>query len=92
VTEHTPGPWRWQFVGTVGQWMVLDEHGNGLRIGGPPRDDLTADQRLIAAAPDLLEAAEKAIVAWSYGNTSTTQAMWALTEAIAKARGEAVQA
>jgi hypothetical protein len=69
MNKHTPGPWRW-FNGC--SWWRL---GNGLCDGGEvirptvARDgwpDLVvsdADKRLIAAAPELLEAA-KTFIAW----------------------------
>ena len=59
--QHTPGPWRWHFSGTGGRYALLagDEYApTWVETGGPPRDDLSPDQMLIQAAPDLLAALE----------------------------------
>jgi hypothetical protein len=55
-TEHTPGPWEWHFSGTAGRWSLSGNGGAGVQAGGPPDSPLSADQRLIAAAPDLYQA------------------------------------
>src|SRR5271165_5079056 len=65
TAEHTPGPWRW--------WRVLAVEGvaGGIVIAdcGPSRSgycdsETEANARLIAAAPDMLEAL-KEFVAYS---------------------------
>jgi hypothetical protein len=57
ATEHTPGPWEWQFMGTAGRWCMVNADGLGaVHLGGPPDVPLSADQRLTQASPDLLEA------------------------------------
>jgi hypothetical protein len=61
MVTHTPGPWR---VGDGGSWGALVKDGNGDGICIPcsgrlgPTD--AANARLIAAAPELLEAVRKA--------------------------------
>lgn len=53
MTEHTPGPWAHGKLGNnADQWAVYDESGRtiGLSYHGE------ANARLIAAAPQLLEA------------------------------------
>lgn len=58
---HTPGPWEWQFMGTAGRWCLVNAEGLGaVHVGGPPNQSLSADQRLIQAAPSMLEALQDA--------------------------------
>jgi hypothetical protein len=47
--SHTPGPWR------VGQCWA-ESYGDAYIIGGEKHEEREANTRLIAAAPDLLEA------------------------------------
>lgn len=91
--KHTPAPWRVERGNpspTTGEWMIA---------GGIPgylaevRDcgsgDVSANARLIAAAPDLLEALKACL--WrldSHDPQSVPEARIA-REAIAKATGEA---
>jgi hypothetical protein len=74
--SHTPGPWRVATKSNIGN-MVEAESGNGYRCvatfqecGPSPRFDVQqanreANGRLIAAAPDLLEAC-KAVLATGF--------------------------
>ena len=52
MSEHTPGPWK-----VVGQSVISD---SGIICNPPsgPIDELEANARLIAAAPDMLEVLE----------------------------------
>ena len=50
MNKHTPGPWVADWC--VDEWRVEDEHGR--LVAGNIEDD--RDARLIAAAPELLEA------------------------------------
>ncbi len=92
--KHTPGPWRTSGVyidsdhGTVGHANFSDD----LTAGSP-----AANARLIAAAPDLLEAAEwadKALERYvdALGLDQTDEAaliaLYKIKDAIARARGE----
>lgn len=56
--EHTPGPWkvegRFEVVTDEGFPLAMVEHDDGFVMD----DQAAADARLIAAAPDLLAAAE----------------------------------
>ena len=54
--KHTPGPWRWEFMGTTGQWHLMAGD-RMVEMGGSPDSPLSPDQVLAAAAPDLLAAA-----------------------------------
>lgn len=58
MSKHTQKPWTWIFSG--GSWSLVHQrdeyHCDFVHTGGPPDVPLTADQLLIAAAPDLLAA------------------------------------
>ena len=59
-TQHTPGPW-WHSgleVGTVPMMMV-----KVAKVSGANHQEAQANARLIAAAPDLLEALKDALCA-----------------------------
>lgn len=62
MTQHTPGPWQAvkdQFGGTVGATRIDAANGHAVayaRERGPNGHDGEANARLIAAAPELLEA------------------------------------
>lgn len=56
---HTPGPWRWIWNGTGGNWALVHGGENAfnldyIRVGGPPDLPLSPDQHLVQAAPELL--------------------------------------
>lgn len=92
---HTPGPWDWccglqhhithgQFGGTAiprGNWIADVGCGEGSR----------ANARLIAAAPELLEALEAlALYHENGGHLGELQSvLWEANAAIAKAKGSA---
>ena len=82
MSKHTPGPWKLN----GGIWAGADHI-----CGWPLRSDVgheaaEANGRLIAAAPDLLEAA-KAIVAGGYVMDFDSPEWTTLEAAIAKAEG-----
>ena len=63
----TPGPWRWFFSGNTGGYVLIAGDKNWptvVETGGPPRDELTPDQHLIQAAPDLLDVLEALYEMW----------------------------
>lgn len=72
AVEHTPGPWHVGYDGPSRPIIITAEHGTMLAIGRLengrahtyPKED--ADARLIAAAPALLEALERAIASLGY--------------------------
>lgn len=90
MSKHTPGPWSIQRQNpspTTGEWMVAGKSPGYLAevrdCGSGP---VEANARLIAAAPDLLEALEALITAVDasmYG-----MAIHNARAAIAKAKGE----
>lgn len=60
MTDPTPAPWSVISVGTRNaiQYVVMGSGEHLVRFGGKPKD--LANARLIAAAPDLLDAARRA--------------------------------
>ncbi|MHC3750731.1 hypothetical protein ACYKDZ_17825 [Stutzerimonas stutzeri] len=100
MTKHTPGPW---LVEGRTVYALNDDGYNRfsalVQDAHTPGDELEANARLIAAAPDLLEAAELALEVaegWIHDQLDGTgiagEALGKLDSvraAIAKARGEA---
>ena len=101
MSEHTPRPWYVQpgFL-TIYACEGLDTAGCGLtqaiasmNTSQTPQDEAEANARLIAAAPDLLAAAERACKMLDQefddrvANIETTRAFLVLQDAISKARG-----
>lgn len=81
---HTPGPWRCvghrQIATTQGAWLPICE----VWSGGVGIEQADANERLIAAAPELLEALEIAVAAlWPYSDEAKQA-----RATIAKATGE----
>ena len=59
-TQHTPGPWRYDYEpGYCGEIIAS----NGKEVATFTDEPNAPDARLIAAAPDLLDAA-KLVLAW----------------------------
>ena len=59
ATKHTPGPWHYEHIGQDG-WGISSNNLEGIAIV-PHSLNMTHDEanaRLIAAAPDLLQALE----------------------------------
>lgn len=93
TTKHTPGPWVAKRgiaamtdpggIAKVGSWSVVSLT--------PSKKDGGADAHLIAAAPDLLAAAERTIAALRGTTLDAVEsaALDDLRAAIAKARGGA---
>ncbi len=99
MSEHTPGPWITQRdnyiakilvpTGRNGCRVVYAEYGDVAYIGPFDDDNGNSNARLIAAAPDLLAVARKAMAA--IDENTTFQSTGALIEefraAVAKAEG-----
>jgi hypothetical protein len=89
-TAHTPGPWDYRFTESFRDPSQEDCEILGadgltiLRFAGS-RHRCAKNVRLIAAAPDLLEAGEDVIATWEKGDLAA--AVRKLDAAIAKARG-----
>jgi hypothetical protein len=92
--QHTPGPWRFRvpsFGGAdimAGELMVGVVHTKGIRSGGPLDPETAANAHLMAAAPDMLKALRRAVLALAFA-AETSPAMRddyeAVSAAIAKA-------
>jgi hypothetical protein len=93
---HTPGPWtqHWQFIVApdpagihpdiyIAEIAESDDDG---RIATPRQQK--ANGKLIAAAPELLEAAELVIARWSEGDLA--EAVRFLDSAVSAAKGGAL--
>lgn len=101
--EHTPGPWKFGHLGTEAFWIGPDYNQTPVAHVDHDmeyaRDNSRANARLIAAAPELLEALEGLLV---FAEDAETKALvgdegclWPCEEAraaIAKARGDAMLA
>lgn len=96
MSQHTPGPWyAWDNGEICG---VGKAHSNGsdilsvTRESNRPESEDTANMKLIAAAPDLLEALKYALSMWGDylppGNSNAMKAIKQARAAIAKARGD----
>jgi hypothetical protein len=100
-TKHTPGPWKFHkgrgidprfHVQTVGGYQISETPKNGIACGIESANE--ANARLIAAAPDLLNALELALATIQrlappkpYDHTQGTRDV--INAAIAKATGGA---
>jgi len=97
MTKHTPGPWRARFhernkKTSVGDWFFVDNTENPIRLTGVKRKRLSAasNARLIAAAPDMLEAlkmAEARLAELAINGPMSPTALSFVRAAIAKATG-----
>ncbi len=97
MSKHTPGPWRVEHQNpspTTGEWMIAgSKPGYLAEVRDCGSGDVRANARLIAAAPDLLEACELIVSAFdqlapmSSARNEPLQ-INAARAAIAKARGE----
>ncbi len=100
MSGHTPGPWRVYVHGRpmndptmpLMWWLSRDDAKPHASLG----TDKEADARLIAAAPELLDALADMLSGWRYiretygdlGGVGWDRAEKAARAAIAKARGE----
>ena len=87
MNGHTPGPWRtsWSYAGC---WLVYcsdDPKASSHTHFSPERE---ADARLIAAAPDLLEALQIAVRQNDHDMVMTGEELRQCYAAIAAATGE----
>lgn len=97
--KHTPGPWRIAPPGVYTSGVNIDAPtGYVALVGGGISDPVIADARLIASAPDLLEALEAFVAsfnAFEITNSSSSdldhigRLHVIARAAIANARGEA---
>lgn len=78
---HTPRPWREVNTGNHQGLIVSEETGENIAVAYDK-----ANARLIAAAPELLEAAQLVIDSWSSGDLAA--AVRQLADAVAEATGD----
>lgn len=88
MLKHTPGPWA---VNSEHLTVLAEDSGYVCKVAGPgPNDpESLANAHLIAAAPELLAAAELALTAVADPADWNFKARPALMAAIAKAKGGA---
>lgn len=55
-TKHTPGPWKFSFESINPEWAIVTTMGGAVVANVNADHRQEANARLIAAAPDLLEA------------------------------------
>ena len=91
MSKHTPGPWEAREHSDGSHWFV--DWDGGWTAG----DELSeANARLIAAAPDLLNALEESLVVISFSDfhedqvPAANEVMRRIRAAIAKARGKSI--
>jgi hypothetical protein len=99
--KHTPGPWYWDdedalpwtdYDGVEHAPFLVDRNGHYVMSGSDIRIPSEANARLIAAAPDLLEALKKLLIECRYmmenGDMMDNRVEILIAEAaIAKAEG-----
>ena len=95
--QHTPGPWKFGFESVDPEWAIVTIEG-GLIIANVNADHRQeANARLIAAAPDLLEAAHGVDVLYAelqaaLPKIANTRAMDIVQDAVRKARAAIAKA
>ena len=93
MSDHTPGPWKWD--GHLEQAIITADSGEEVLWGcgccDSPRLLCEADARLIAAAPELLEALENLLKVHEGEGGTQCHAGDIARAAIAKAKGESEQ-
>lgn len=89
MSKHTKGPWGIRITET-GPWSVFNADGNWIAVTTRKqwKDEDKANARLIAAAPDLLEALEYMVNVCPAIDPDGEEAHNRAADAIAKAKGE----
>lgn len=88
TTKHTPGPWRFKPHSVDSNYMLIfcsPDQGEGDNLRGYCGE---ANARLIAAAPDLLEALQRLVMDGDVRDSAGKGAINEALAAIAKATGE----
>lgn len=60
MSKHTPGPWRYASANAGNLWFVQRGKSGGFVVEAEDAENALADARLIAAAPEMLEALKRA--------------------------------
>lgn len=109
-SKHTPGPWNaGRCPANDSRWRIYGSEWNGSEVyryrtavastanwlSTDPAEEVEANAHLIAAAPELLEAAKRALPVMIDNlcggepyDPGDQEATWALADAIAKAEGK----
>jgi len=89
--KHTPGPWYFAPRMNMQSGLMIYAQPHGVTVAAVPHNDSTgrADAALIAAAPDLLEAARAAAKSHMMYGKVMQRDIDALINAIHKAQGGA---
>lgn len=95
MKKHTPGPWKWVELEFCGKYhalqdqsgVVICDDGSASGEYSPEIDVNGANARLIAAAPELLEALEYMLETCPGIDNAGDEARKQARSAIAKARG-----
>lgn len=89
MSGYTPGPWSTTAPASYRISTSADMYFTQRWVGGANKETLTANARLIAAAPDLLEALQEAVSGLqAYASGATADTLNKAREAIAKATGQ----
>lgn len=99
MTEHSPGPWRYDFVGPSKVRVVRDADGWDLNFNNGQIDPEVrlANMRLVAAAPEMKDALQRLLRRYVVLASSGDCGFWDPDEeqevidartALAKAKGE----
>ena len=93
MSNHTPGPWKVEGTPRRGWDIFSSAKGCYVAFDEPLREgaiSLEGDARLIAAAPELLEALQEALDNWDFDEPHPVWVEWAgaARAAIAKAKGQ----
>jgi len=86
--KHTPGPWSIYSITFKGYHQIACAQGGRVCQVVPFKDEYKANARLIAAAPDLLEALKSMCEGFSALKDSDFPALAKARAAIAKAEGK----
>jgi hypothetical protein len=87
-TKHTPGPWTAGVTDSIwnDKGVLIAECGNSMTLGD---SEVFSNARLIAAAPELLEACEDALLAMDSPRAYDSAVVAStLKAAVRKAKGE----
>jgi len=87
-TKHTPGPWSINRYDTYDKDIVIREPGVRVDFDDVDQDEQEANARLIAAAPELLEALNAMMDGYDESYTQDQPPNKAARAAIAKATGK----
>lgn len=85
MIKHAPAPWR-----TLETGLVLDANGKVVvpDVYGTEQDEVNANARLIAAAPELLKALRYCIVALECGTKARLMIAYEARKVLALAEGK----